>query len=309
MLINSPLNSVREVIPLIEAGADCFFAGLNSEIIFNNNVGAPNRRAWKFANFNTLAELKKAVEIAHQHGKEINLTLNEHHYSETQTHHIIEFLADNNIFDGYIVADIGMALSLKKAFSDIRLIGSVGLHIMNSMAVKLFIELGLSEIILPRQMSLDEISHLTGLFPDINFECFILNGDCANIDGLCRFTHGLIVPERIVNGCEMMENFVVHPQTESARFLPNLKDYRNIMFNHCGICATKALQQMNVKKVKVVGRESPLLKKARDVFFAKKAMTLSHLEDEPYKEKLKSLFFRIYGFRCNDKCFYRGQHG
>jgi len=60
MKILAPLNSPREIRPLLEAGADEIYCGVLAREWKDRytNVGSINRREWSTSNLNTYQELE-----------------------------------------------------------------------------------------------------------------------------------------------------------------------------------------------------------------------------------------------------------
>lgn len=308
MLIHCPLRNKDEVAPLIAAGADVFYAGARSKIIFGNETGIANRHPWDYANFNSLMNLKSAVAEIHRSNKKINIVINEHFYSSGQINKILKFAENLKDVDGFIVADLNVILKLKKFLPNITLIASTGTHILNQGTVDFYFDLGIREMILPRHLKIKEIKGLIKNYKEkINFKCFIKNDDCAYIDGLCRYSHGLCEKEH-KSACELLHKFKIYGNNSrkvkiiSERY----KNYHKIIFNECGICSIFEFNKIGVKDIKIVGRTLPLEHRLKDVAFTKEA--IQHLDNCNNKKDFvkfnKKNYFIIYNKNCLDKCFY-----
>jgi collagenase-like PrtC family protease len=68
---------------------------------------------------------------------------------------------------------------------------STGGTTFNSETAKFYEELGASRVILPRHLKVQEIGQIVKDCPSLDFEVFILNSGCKNIDGFCTFQHGV----------------------------------------------------------------------------------------------------------------------
>lgn len=194
MKILAPINSLKDVKGVIDAGADEIFCGVLSHDWLQRytNVASLNRREWKAANLSSFSELQKIVEIAHDNNILINLALNAL-YTKKQYSLIFEQIEQfiSAGVDALIVADLGLLLSLKKRKIDIGIHISTGGTTFNSQTAKFYEEFGISRIILPRHLQIQEIERITKNCPGIKFEAFILNSGCKNIDGFCTFQHGV----------------------------------------------------------------------------------------------------------------------
>ena len=202
MKILAPVNKFQEVEGVIKSGADEIYCGVlpDSWLKKYTNVASPNRREWTSANLSNFQELKKVVDIAHAHHTPVYLTVNTF-YTEEQYPLILEHieLAKKIGVDAFIIGDLGLILLLKKMNLNVSFhISNTG-TVFNSETVKFYKELGAARIILPRQLSIDEIFELADLEKGIEFEVFIMNSGCKNIDGFCTFHHGV--------------NEIIHPKT------------------------------------------------------------------------------------------------
>jgi len=202
MKILAPVNKHQEVEDIIASGADEIYCGVlpDSWLKKYTNVASPNRREWTSANLSGFEELKRVVDIAHARHIPAYLTVNTF-YTEEQYPLILEHieLARKIGIDAFIIGDLGLILLLKKMNLNVNFhISNTGTA-FNSETVKFYKGLGSSRIILPRQLSIDEISGLVNSEKDIEFEIFIMNSGCKNIDGFCTFHHGV--------------NEIIHPGT------------------------------------------------------------------------------------------------
>jgi len=186
--IISPFREKEEVIPLIEAGADELYCGYLSPEWEKRYTAFEFERKGGGSNLTDLTQLRQAVDLAHEKGIPVYLTLNGL-YVRQQYPLLLKVVNQLNKIDlaGYIVADIGFLLTLGKQGFRKEIHISTGGTVFNSEAARFYKDLGASRIILDRQMSLDSIKALTFENPDIDFEVFILNTLCVYIDGFCTF--------------------------------------------------------------------------------------------------------------------------
>jgi U32 family peptidase len=305
MLIHSPLNSKEEVEVLIRAGTDVFYAGVIGAIFFGKETGVSNRRPWVRANFNSLDELEEAAEMVHKHGRKIHFTINEHFYTEKQIEIILEKIDEMKYIDAFIVSDLGLLMQIRKKFPKVDIVASVGTCIFNMSAVNFYKKLGVNNFVLPRSLSLEEIGEISK-FENIKVQCIIKNDDCANIDGLCRFSHGILENEKC-SACEMMGNFKFYGKNEKEKeILKNrFKDYHRFLFKKCGACFLHDFSKMKIAGVKIAGRDLELKKRMNDVMFIKGAVEKSCMKSgAEYRKKIKNDYQTIYKNYCGDKCLY-----
>ncbi|MFW5852758.1 MAG: U32 family peptidase, partial [Nanoarchaeota archaeon] len=146
MKINSPLTSKNEVLPLVEAGADSFYAGVNFSKLFGNRI-LSSRWHCSNAEFQSEEEILEATKLVKDNNKEIYLTVNEHNYKPEHMELVADFVVKHSKkFTGFIVSSLPLILKIDKRAE---LVASTGLRITNHKAVKFYKDLGLKKIILP----------------------------------------------------------------------------------------------------------------------------------------------------------------
>ena len=195
MKILTPLSKSQEVEPLIEAGADEIYCGVLPPRWKKSytNVASPNRREWSVSNLQDYDELTRVVELAHRHSVPVYLTMNAL-YTQPQFQLVEKQLelARQARVDALIVADLGLLFLLRKRWSDIFEVHiSTGGTTFNSRAAKFYQSLGAKRIVLPRSVTLKEITAIRDNTTGLDLELFILNRGCKNIDGFCTFHHGV----------------------------------------------------------------------------------------------------------------------
>ncbi len=193
MKILAPVNDPREVERLVRAGADQIYCGVLPANWTKNytNMASVNRREWRTANLPDFGQLKEVVKTAHLNNVPVFLTLNAL-YTVKQYPMIMEQIdaAVKTRVDALIVADLGLLLTLKELKTGLNVHISAGGTTFNSETVRFFREIGCSRIILPRDLKIEEMRQIVTQFPGLEFEAFILNSGCKNIDGFCTFQHG-----------------------------------------------------------------------------------------------------------------------
>ncbi|MDD5097225.1 MAG: U32 family peptidase [Candidatus Omnitrophica bacterium] len=197
--ITAPFREKEEVVPLIEAGANTLYCGYLSLDWVKKYTALEFERKGGGSNFTDLLELEKAVNLAHKKNTPVFLTLNGLYVKEQYPLllKIVKQLEKIDL-DGYIVADIGLLLTLKENGLKKQISISTGGTVFNSEAVNFYKNLGATRIVLDRQTDLETMKTLSLNHPDIDFEVFILYTLCVYIDGFCTFLH--------TQGRELMEN-------------------------------------------------------------------------------------------------------
>jgi U32 family peptidase len=287
MEITSPISHIDEIAPLVAAGAKELYCGVvPSNWVAQFNTGAVNRRY--FANLPGLSELEKAVTAAHDVGAQLFLVLNAQHYGSAQLDALIEL---GNSFhqmggDAVIVADMTLIVALREQVPALSIHVSSVASCRNSAAVGLYRDLGVRRVILPRDVTLDEIEVIARAVPDIEIEVFILNDGCVFEEGVCHTVH---LPKKL-GGPICIDSYQFEyvnpagkpmPRRAVRRLLDNDEDYKRWLwyrfgcgfsttengypYGPCGLCAIHRLRQAGIASIKIAGREGATERKIKSV--------------------------------------------
>ncbi|GAI13870.1 unnamed protein product [marine sediment metagenome] len=101
--------------------------------------------------------------------------------------------------DGIIFADPGFYPSLRKHLPDIPIHISTQANVLNYEAVKFWRDLGVSRVILARELSLKEIEQISQKVPDIELEVLVHGSLCVSYSGRCLLSDYLSNNERKAN--------------------------------------------------------------------------------------------------------------
>jgi len=331
----SPLSNRDEVEDLIAAGADEFYCGvLLDDWRKGYTVSASlNRRQEDNSilgtspHFKSFEELKDGITQAHSHAVSVMLTLNEHYYSHDQYAHVLPYVekALEAGVDALIVGDIGLMATLKESNITLPMHISTAGTAFNSETVRFYQELGASRIILPRHLTIEEITALANDVSDVELEAFILNSRCANIDGFCTFQHGLadLFPDEetkkyYFNACMLPYNVSVYGDTTKT-IDPATKEKiswerqsiwsgLHIDDRPCGACALYEFNQIGLHGVKIVGRQNTTKKKIKDLTFLRTLrdfLSNNNPSKESFRQFSRNLYQETYQWPCLVfKCYY-----
>ncbi|OHB74417.1 MAG: hypothetical protein A2Z34_09655 [Planctomycetes bacterium RBG_16_59_8] len=288
MKIVAPLGKVDDVAPLVRAGADEVYCGLvppDWSATFGAWTAINRRNAGNLASYE---ELDTVTKQAHALGKTVTLTLNASHYSESQSKYLLDFAGRISGIgvDAVLVSDSGLIVMLAERRFPFKIFASSLCACRNSSAARFYQDIGGSRVILPRDMSLEEINGIVSAVPEVEFETFIMNEGCLFEEGLCHTTH---LPNN-EGGAFCLDNYRVEyrrhdgeplPETERRAIEQNERDYREWTWYRfgcgftvteegaphgpCGLCAMPTLDEIGVTALKIVGREAGLLRKVRSV--------------------------------------------
>lgn len=170
----SPAGNIECLKSAINNGADAVYLG-------GKSFGA---RAYA-GNFNK-EELLEAINYAHLYGVKIYVTVNTIIYNNEIEEFLdyIKYLYQIGV-DALIMQDIGMISLVRKKFPNIDIHASTQIHNHNNEGIKLLKDLGVTRVVLDREMSLEDIEKIN---VDIEKEVFIHGALCNSYSGCCLFS-------------------------------------------------------------------------------------------------------------------------
>jgi collagenase-like PrtC family protease len=237
-------------------------------------VAAVHRRNARSAGVPGLEDLRRIVALAHP--SPVFVTLNAPSYPAGAVPYLVEFgrmLIERVGVGGLIVAEWELMLALCDEGLASRLHISSLATCRNHGAARFYRDLGVARVILPRQMTLDEIEEAA--IPGLEWEAFVLNDGCAFEEGICATTHALgpyCIDDRIGGGGRLGERYEFWKWTLNNCGCQTSRGYT---LGPCGLCALPRLARVGIASLKVVGREASLGRKAASVELAALALALA----------------------------------
>ena len=291
--VQVPLNIHSDLPELLNLGGDEFYMGyLPPEALSLEQV--ISRRPGKAANPVDQVWITRQIALLKSAGKQLFAAFNEHFYSPDGQQAVmaaVDWLVGQGI-DGLILADPGLLYLLRRTYPDLYYLGSTGLAVTNSEAARFFHARGFNRIILPRQLSIREIRRIVSANPGIDFEIFIKNDACPNLDGLCCYVHGSAGGRSFGQACCRIEL----PGQQQPAFLEQA----------CGACALFDLHDLGLAACKIVGRDKSRQRIRNDLVFIKRVIRLlscCHGRVE-FQEEVKAIYRQTYGQICPGRCYY-----
>ena len=170
----SPAGNMKCLKAAVLNGADAVYLG-------GKSFGA---RAYA-GNFSD-EEMIDAVRYAHLYGVKIYVTVNTIIYNN-EVHELIEYIKYLYSIgvDTLIMQDIGMISLVRSVLPNMEIHASTQCHNHNNDDIRLLKELGVTRIVLDREMSLEEIENID---VDIEKEVFIHGALCNCYSGCCLFS-------------------------------------------------------------------------------------------------------------------------
>ena len=337
MKILAPFSSKEEVSPMIDAGADELYCGIIPPRWHKRYSALEilSRRGGFESNFSSFADLKEAIAISHSKKVPVFVALNVPYVTEQYPFilKIVNKLCQIGV-DAFIVADIGLLLLLKdsKIKKEIH-ISTLG-NVFNSKTVKFYKKLGVKRIVLPRHLTLAEMNELIKQSQccNIEFEAFILNTLCHNIDGLCHFFHNIILqPKDSVNsldniqirhtyltalrgsGCEIKFSRQLF-NAKTKKIISNkpinfgdMREGKKKYSYACGICQVPEMEKSGIKYLKIVERGRSAKEKLKFVQLLRRSLDLlkKEIKIDEYRIRAKKIYQEVFNEDCSKAaCYY-----
>ncbi|MFV9997872.1 MAG: tRNA 5-hydroxyuridine modification protein YegQ [Arsenophonus endosymbiont of Dermacentor nuttalli] len=170
----SPAGSLKNMRYAFAYGADAVYAGQPrySLRVRNNEFNHEN--------------LAKGIKEAHEMGKRFYVVVNiAPHNAKLKT-----FIRDLTPViemqpDALIMSDPGLIMLVRETFPAMEIHLSVQANAVNWATVKFWQQMGLSRIILSRELSIEEIAEIRQQVPDIELEVFVHGALCMAYSGRC----------------------------------------------------------------------------------------------------------------------------
>ncbi|AEC01618.1 peptidase U32 family protein [Parasphaerochaeta coccoides] len=299
MELLSPAGTFEKLQAACAYGADAAYMGLTS---FSMRAGAGNfdehvreeLHAWK----KSLAGQGKKLYCT------LNTVLHESRLDEMKA--VISSLGDWP-FDAYIVSDLGVASLLKERYPDCSLHLSTQASCLNSVALRVYRNMGFSRIVLGREATLADIKMMKDAVPAMELEVFIHGAMCMAYSGRCllsSFMAGRSANEGACSHtCRWNYRLALEEKERPGVYYPieEYEDYTTIlsskdlnMIDHL-----KDLQESGVTSLKIEGRMKSVYYTAVVTRAYRKALdALYGLGDskdwQAYKEDLERVSHRAY---------------
>jgi len=249
----SPAGTIKNMRYAFAFGADAVYAGLPrySLRVRNNDFLADN--------------LAIGINEAHRLGKKFFLATNViPHNAKVKT-----FLADIAPIiamkpDALIMADPGLIMMTREAWPDMPIHLSVQANTVNYATVKFWQSMGVSRVILSRELSLDEIEDIRQRCPDTELEVFVHGALCIAYSGRCLlsgyFNHRDPNQGTCTNSCRWKYDTLPAHENAEGDFVPTgeVLSMADISTASCGGAERHPLAD-NIYFLEEEGRKGELL--------------------------------------------------
>ena len=169
----SPAGNKNSFYASVKSGADAVYFGLSK---FNARQKAENI---------SIEDLNEIVKYAHLKQVKVYITLNTLLTNQEikEAVEMVGICLKANV-DAFIVQDVGLIYVLKRIYPNIVLHGSTQLGVHNVRGARIAKEMGLSRIVLSREVSLQDIIEIKNNV-DIELEVFVQGAMCVSFSGNC----------------------------------------------------------------------------------------------------------------------------
>ncbi|MFW5452418.1 tRNA 5-hydroxyuridine modification protein YegQ [Thioalkalivibrio sulfidiphilus] len=204
----APAGTLCNLHYALAYGADAVYAGMpRYSLRVRNN------------DFSRLEQLAKGIKATHAAGRRFFLATNVLPHNNK----VRSFLADIEAVvelgpDALIMADPGLIMLVRERWPEMPVHLSVQANTMNYASVKFWQQLGLTRIILSRELSLDQVEEIRQECPDMELEVFVHGALCIAYSGRCLlsgyFNHRDANQGTCTNSCRW--DYTVHEAATDA---------------------------------------------------------------------------------------------
>ncbi len=231
----APAGSMEALYAAVQNGADAVYLGSG---MFNARQGAKNF---------TTQTLTEAVKYCHVRGVAVHLTLNTL-VSDREMADVCALIrsAATSAVDAFIVQDLAVVDLCRQIAPHIPIHGSTQMSIHSLSGVLMCAAMGLSRVVLSRELSRDDIHYITTNSP-IEIEVFAHGALCMCYSGQCYLSSA-------IGGRSGNRGRCAQPCRQSYGYGRWESRYPLSLKDNCLLPYLKELQNMGVASVKLEGR-------------------------------------------------------
>lgn len=290
----SPAGSFEKLVTAFNYGADAVYMGLKN---FSLRTNAKN---FDYDEAERIRLLKEKT------GKKLYCTVNIF-FHEDDISKLESQLQDikSYPFDAFIISDIGILETMKKAFPNAQMHLSTQANCINANSAKIYQKMGFDRIILGRETPLKDIRKIKDANPNLGIEAFVHGAMCMAYSGRCLLSAHLT--GRSANQgdcshtCRWNYRLALEEEERPGIYYPIAEenDFTTIMSSKdlCMIDHLQDLKDAGVDSLKIEGRMKSTYYVATVTRAYRKA--LDHLYNPsvdylPYREELFNVSHREY---------------
>jgi putative protease len=253
--ILAPAGSLETLQTACLYGADAVYLGVRGGT--NLREGAKNF---------SIAELQQAVSFAHEKKVKVYLALNTYPHDDQMEdiEDLVRFAAHDAGVDAIIVSDLGVLSVVRETAPDMPIHLSTQANTVNAKAVNAWASLGVSRMILARELSRDEIAVIRSR-TDAELEIFIHGSICMSVSGRCLISDYLCGRDPNRGQCAQpcRWGYSLMERTRQGHFMPVMEeDGFTFLYNSKDLCLLPVFDRvmnLGLDGLKIEGRnKAPL---------------------------------------------------
>lgn len=291
-----PLNNKEHIDDYIKSGATEFYVGFHDvewEKTFGQ-YGDINRLTGyrESANPFSFEELLELIPKIQQKGGTVYITFNSSMYSQAQLTYMERYMdpLKHAGVDG-VIASCPELIEVARAH-DLFCVASTIAGCYNNDIVSYYENAGVGRIILPRDVTMEDMKVITDAHPKLEYEVFIMRCGCMFSDSNCLGMHRneycsfcLSLRQAENEICMDEENFA----KRSAAEMNNEMYQQMFHYYSCGLCSIYQFLSMNVTAGKIVGRGDDWQKICAEIQLVSDNIKIAEKckSNEEYLEKMK----------------------
>ena len=231
----APAGSMDALRAAVQNGANAVYLGCGT---FNARQSAKNF---------TTQTLTEAVKYCHIRGVKVHLTLNTL-VSDRESKELCDLIrhAASTGVDAFIVQDLGVVQLCRQIAPHVPLHGSTQMTIHNLAGVQLCAAMGMSRVVLSRELNREEIQYICANSP-IEIEVFGHGALCMCYSGQCYMS-------ALIGGRSGNRGRCAQPCRQSYGYAHWEEKYPLSLKDNCLIHYLQELQEMGVASLKLEGR-------------------------------------------------------
>ena len=273
----SPAGNMMALKSAIYNGADAVY------------LSGKDYGARKFADNFSIEEIEEAVKFAHLYGVKIYVTVNTMIY-ESEVDELLVYIETIHKLgvDAVIMQDVGLISLVTKKFPNLEVHASTQAHNHNNAGISFLKSLGVSRVVLARELSLNEIKKIDC---DIEKEVFIHGALCVSYSGECLFSSLVLNRSGNRGECaglcrlpyELYEN--ESKVNTNGNYLLSMKELSSV--NHLKDILDSGVDSLKIegrmKSPEYVGYVTKIYRKLIDAYYAGSAISLTEEEIDNLK--------------------------
>ena len=249
MELLAPAGDKQKLIMAIEYGADAVY-------LASTRFGLRT-----FAGNFDLEELKWAVDYAHERNVKVYITVNiiPHESDLADLPEYIKYLESINV-DAVICADLGVISMVRRIAPNLAVHVSTQANITNSESAMVYVNMGVTRLILAREMTLDEIAELRSKIPaSIELEAFCHGAMCISYSGRCLLSNFFTGRDANRGACVQAcrWNYVIREISKDQEYPIEEDSHGSYILNSKDMCMIDHLDKLRdagVSSLKIEGR-------------------------------------------------------